>query len=131
MPHGFFMERLCSDTGSGVAPPAFGAPIGARPGIPRSSADCCLHVTLWISAIPGPAGFLTRPEGRHGGAPPPALFLYDVTSQVEASVRCQPEAGSRQLQAWIVRHKLSWRRSLPDGKWPEMNHRLDLLDPMA
>jgi len=27
--------------------------------------------------------------------------------QVEASVRCQPEAGSRQLQAWIVRHKLT------------------------
>jgi len=26
--------------------------------------------------------------------------------QVEASVRCQPEAGSRQLQAWIARHKL-------------------------
>jgi len=26
--------------------------------------------------------------------------------QVEASVRCQPEAGSRQLQAWIVRYKL-------------------------
>jgi hypothetical protein len=26
--------------------------------------------------------------------------------QVEASVRCQPEAGSRQLQAWIVRHRL-------------------------
>jgi transposase len=26
--------------------------------------------------------------------------------QVEASVRCQPEAGSRQLQAWMVRHKL-------------------------
>ena len=27
--------------------------------------------------------------------------------QVEASVRCQPEAGSRQLQAWIVRYKLT------------------------
>ena len=27
--------------------------------------------------------------------------------QVEASVRCQPEAGSRQLQAWIVGHKLT------------------------
>ncbi len=27
--------------------------------------------------------------------------------QVEASVRCQPEAGSRQLQAWITRHKLT------------------------
>jgi len=27
--------------------------------------------------------------------------------QVEASVRCQPEAGSRQLQAWIARHKLT------------------------
>jgi transposase len=27
--------------------------------------------------------------------------------QVEASVRCQPEAGSRQLQAWMVRHKLT------------------------
>jgi transposase len=26
--------------------------------------------------------------------------------QVEASVRCQPEAGARQLQAWMVRHKL-------------------------
>ena len=27
--------------------------------------------------------------------------------QVEASLRCQPEAGSRQLQAWIVRYKLT------------------------
>jgi hypothetical protein len=27
--------------------------------------------------------------------------------QVNASVRCQPEAGSRQLQAWMVRHKLT------------------------
>jgi len=27
--------------------------------------------------------------------------------QVEASVRCRPEAGSRQLQAWIVRYKLT------------------------
>jgi hypothetical protein len=27
--------------------------------------------------------------------------------QVEASARCQPEAGSRQLQAWMVRHKLT------------------------
>jgi transposase len=27
--------------------------------------------------------------------------------QVEASARCQPEAGSRQLQPWIVRHKLA------------------------
>ena len=27
--------------------------------------------------------------------------------QVEASTRCQPEAGSRQLQAWIARHKLT------------------------
>ena len=27
--------------------------------------------------------------------------------QVEASVRCQPEARSRQLQAWIVRYKLT------------------------
>jgi len=27
--------------------------------------------------------------------------------QVEASARCQPEAGSRQLQAWIARHKLT------------------------
>jgi hypothetical protein len=28
-----------------------------------------------------------------------------LNGQVEASVRWQPEAGSRQLQAWIVRHK--------------------------
>ena len=27
--------------------------------------------------------------------------------QVQASERCQPEAGSRQLQAWSVRHKLT------------------------
>jgi transposase len=27
--------------------------------------------------------------------------------QVEASARCQPEAGSRQLQAWIVRYKMT------------------------
>lgn len=27
--------------------------------------------------------------------------------QVEASVRCQPEAGLRQVQAWIVRYKLA------------------------
>jgi transposase len=27
--------------------------------------------------------------------------------QVEASSRCQPEAGSRQLQVWIARHKLT------------------------
>ena len=27
--------------------------------------------------------------------------------QVQASERCQPEAGSRQLQAWMVRHKLT------------------------
>jgi len=27
--------------------------------------------------------------------------------QVEVSARCQPEAGSRQLQAWMVRHKLT------------------------
>jgi len=27
--------------------------------------------------------------------------------QVEASARCQPETGSRQLQAWIARHKLT------------------------
>jgi transposase len=27
--------------------------------------------------------------------------------QVAASARCQPEAGSRQLQAWIARHKLT------------------------
>jgi transposase len=27
--------------------------------------------------------------------------------QVEASVRCQPEAGSRQMQAWIVRYKMT------------------------
>jgi len=27
--------------------------------------------------------------------------------QVQASARCQPEAGSRQLQAWIARHKLT------------------------
>jgi len=27
--------------------------------------------------------------------------------QVEASARCQPEAGSRQLHAWMVRHKLT------------------------
>ena len=27
--------------------------------------------------------------------------------QVEASARCQPEAGSRQLQVWIARHKLT------------------------
>jgi transposase len=27
--------------------------------------------------------------------------------QVQASERCQPEAGSRQLQPWIVRHKLT------------------------
>jgi transposase len=27
--------------------------------------------------------------------------------QVGASARCQPEAGSRQLQAWIARHKLT------------------------
>jgi transposase len=27
--------------------------------------------------------------------------------QVEASGRCQPESGSRQLQAWILRHKLT------------------------
>jgi transposase len=27
--------------------------------------------------------------------------------QVETSLRCQPEAGSRQLQAWIVRYKMT------------------------
>jgi hypothetical protein len=27
--------------------------------------------------------------------------------QVEASAQCQPEAGSRQLQAWIARHRIT------------------------
>lgn len=33
--------------------------------------------------------------------------LEQRNQRVETSLRCQPEAGYRQLQAWIVRHKLT------------------------
>jgi transposase len=36
-----------------------------------------------------------------------AMKIEKRNKQVQNSKRCQPEAGSRQLQVWIVRHKLA------------------------
>jgi transposase len=36
-----------------------------------------------------------------------AMKIEKRNKQVQDSRRCQPEAGSRQLQSWIVRHKLN------------------------
>jgi transposase len=36
-----------------------------------------------------------------------AMKVANRNKQVQDSRRCQPEAGSRQLQAWIIRHRLT------------------------